>query len=424
MTFIDEAKIFVRSGNGGDGMVTFRREKYVPRGGPSGGDGGDGGDVVLVVNPKLNTLRKFGHQVHFRAEHGKGGGSSKKTGASGDDLEIDVPPGTIVYEAETERVLADLARADQRVVVAEGGRGGRGNVHWASSSNQTPHIAERGEPGVERWIKLELKLLADVGLVGMPNVGKSTLLSVISNARPKIANYPFTTLAPNLGMVRQDYRDMVVADIPGLVEGAHMGQGLGHAFLRHIQRTRLLVHLVDGTAENPVADFHQINTELALFDDRLGERPQMIVVNKMDMPEAQAAWPKLETEFEVLGYPVMNISAVTQRNTRELIGRMFQMLDELPEELAEALTENETPVYELESDGSEFEIEQLEDGVFQVHGKNIERAVAMTHWGYDEAINRFQKVLETLGITAALEKEGVAVGDTVIIGDMELEWGD
>ncbi|MCL4875606.1 MAG: GTPase ObgE [Anaerolineae bacterium] len=422
MTFVDEAKIYVQSGKGGDGMVTFRREKYVPRGGPSGGDGGKGGDVIFVANPKINTLYQFNHKARFLAEKGRPGGSSNKTGASGRDMVIEVPLGTIIRDAETGKVYADLSTPEQRIVLLTGGRGGRGNARFATSRNQAPNMAEKGEPGQELWLKLELKLLADVGLVGMPNVGKSTLLSVISNARPKIADYPFTTLSPNLGVVTMEYRDFVAADIPGLIEGASQGAGLGHAFLRHIQRTRLLVHLVDGTAKNPVADFNQINAELSIFDERLKERPQIVVVNKLDLPEAQEQWPALEQKFTALGYEVLGISAATQQNTRKLVQRMFQKLDELPDRV-QVLEESEVPTYEISEDVV-FHVEKLEDGLFRVTGKQIERAVKMTYWELDEAVARFQRILETLGISEALEKQGVRVGDTVIIGDTELEWGE
>jgi GTP-binding protein len=422
--FIDEAKIWVRSGDGGDGMMHFRREKYVPRGGPDGGDGGKGGDVIFVVNPRINTLRYFGGHIHFRAENGANGGTSRKTGATGKDLILEVPLGTIIRDAETGQVIADLSKPDDRVVVLKGGRGGRGNIHWKSPHNQAPQIAEKGDPGQEAWLTLELRILADIGLVGMPNAGKSTLLSVISNAKPKIADYPFTTLVPQLGVVRLDYRDVVVADIPGLVEGAAQGAGLGHDFLRHIQRTRLLAHLVDGTNPDPVADFHQINTELTLFDERLGDRPQLVVITKLDLPEAESRYPELEKTFTALGYPVIGISSVIHKNIRQFIGLLFQMLDELPGDTPEALTPEELPTYTLPPDPNAFTIEKLKHGVFQVRGISIERAARRTLWYSPEAVTRFQRILETIGITQALEAEGVEAGDTVIIGEMEMEWGE
>ena len=419
--FFDEAKIHVRSGDGGDGIVTFRREKYVPHGGPSGGDGGRGGDVVLVVDPQLNTLSAFKRQSHFQAENGGRGGSSNKTGRSGADLIIRVPPGTVVRDAHTGLVLADLVREGQRVVVAAGGRGGRGNARFATSRNQAPRMAERGEPGQERWLHLELKLIADVGIVGVPNAGKSTLLSVISNARPKIADYPFTTVEPNLGVVERGHRTFVAADIPGLVEGAHMGVGLGHAFLRHIQRTRVLIHLLDGASDDPFADFNQINAELALFDERLAERPQIAVLNKIDLPQAQSRWESLRAALRERGYESLAIAAITHQGVDQLVGRVFALLDTLPRETAEVVAE--APVYRLE-ENVPFTITRGDDGVFHVSGERIERAAAMTYWDYDEAVQRFQRTLEVLGITEALEAQGVQPGDTVFIGEYELEWGE
>lgn len=417
----DEAIIQVKSGDGGNGIVHFRREKYVPRGGPSGGDGGKGGDVYLQVEPTLNTLSSFVQQRYFAAENGQPGGSSNKTGRSGADLIIAVPPGTIVRDADTGALIADLVQPGQRVMVAKGGRGGRGNARFASSTNQAPRIAEKGEPGETRTLALELKLLADIGIVGVPNAGKSTLLSVVSNAKPKIADYPFTTLEPNLGVVTYDDRDLVLADIPGLIEGAHTGAGLGHGFLRHIQRTRVLIHLLDGMAEDPLADFHQINTELALFDEALVKKPQIVALNKMDLPDVQERWLEIRDGLVALGYEPMAISAATHQNVRELLGRAIAALDELPEEPEEPA---EMPVYTLGEDPFAFEITRNPDGSFRVSGQRIERAVAMTYWDYDQAVARFQRILDTMGITQALRDAGVQPGDTVHIGDMELEWSD
>lgn len=417
----DEATITVRSGDGGNGIVHFRREKYVPRGGPSGGDGGKGGDVYLAVKPTLNTLIAFNQQRYFKAEDGQPGGSNNRTGRSADDVVIDVPPGTIVRDADTGAVIADLVEPGQRVLIAKGGRGGRGNARFATSTNQAPRIAEKGEPGEERRLHLELKLLADIGLIGVPNAGKSTLLSVLSNAKPKIADYPFTTLEPNLGVAVIEDRDLVLADIPGLVEGAHMGVGLGHDFLRHIQRTRVLIHLLDGAGEDPIADFHQINTELALFDEHLGEKPQIVALNKMDLPQAQERWPHVRKTLGGLGYEVMAISAVTHENTRALLYRAVQVLDEVVEEEPEVA---ETPVYQLGEDPLAFTVTREPNGEFRVSGKRIERAVAMTYWDYDQAVARFQRILESMGVADALREAGVQPGDTVHIGDMELEWED
>jgi GTP-binding protein len=419
---IDEAKIHVKSGKGGDGVVHFHREKYVNRGGPDGGDGGRGGDVILVASRHLNTLYPFSRKQRYAAADGKPGGPARRSGATAQDLRIEVPRGTIVRDADTGALIADLIEEGQEIVVAKGGRGGRGNARFATSTNQAPRMAEKGEPGESRWLALELRLIADVGIVGVPNAGKSTLLSVISNATPKIAPYPFTTLEPNLGVVVVGERDIVYADIPGLVEGAHMGVGLGHAFLRHVQRTRVLVHVLDGSAENPLADFNQINAELALFDARLAEKPQIVALNKMDLPEAAAHWPKVQAELSKRGYEVMHISAATQQHTQELVNRVAALLASLPEALPPV---EEMPVYSLEDEPRlAFTITRTPEGAFQVRGERIERAAAMTYWEFDESVNRFQRILETLGITAALEEAGVQVGDTVFIGDYELEWGE
>ncbi len=417
--FLDEAKIHVKGGDGGSGAVAFRREKYVPLGGPAGGDGGDGGNVVLQVNSRLNTLSTFQNRVHFKAERGQHGGNFNRTGASGGDLVIDVPPGTVVRDAETGELLADLTAPGQRVIVARGGRGGRGNARFKSSTNQAPRIAEKGEPGEERWITLELKLIADIGIVGVPNAGKSTLLSVVSAARPKIAPYPFTTLTPNLGVALVGGREVVLADIPGLVEGAHQGVGLGHSFLRHIQRTRLLIHLLDGAGEDPLGDFVQINTELALYDPSLAEKPQIVVLNKIDLPEAQARWPVVRASVESHGLPVMAISAATRQGVQELLNRAVETLSQLPPPPAP----EEVPVFRLGEDENAFEIVR-EGGAFRVKGKRIERAAAMTYWEYDEAVSRFQRILGALGVTDALREAGVQPGDTVLIGHTELEWSE
>ncbi len=418
----DQVKIYVRSGDGGDGVIAFRREKFVPHGGPAGGDGGHGGDVILRVNPKLSTLSPFQKKVHFKAAHGIRGGTANKTGASAEPMVIEVPPGTVVRAAESGELIADLVHEGDEVVVVPGGRGGRGNSHFVSSANQAPRVAEKGEPGVELWLILELKLIADVGIVGVPNAGKSTLLSVISNARPKIADYPFTTLEPNLGVVIYDDRDLVFADIPGLVEGAHMGIGLGHSFLRHVQRTRLLVHILNGAADDPIADFNQINQELALFDEKLGARPQIVVLNKMDMPEVAARWTQIEANLKALGVEKpLAISAMTRDNVTPLIQRVFGEIDALPE--AEPLAE-EMPVYTLPDEEITFTVEKVGDEAYRILGRRVERAAAMTYWDYDEAILRFQRLLDTLGVTEALREAGVQEGDTVYIGEHELEWSD
>ncbi len=414
--FLDEVTIRVKAGDGGDGLVSFRREKYEPRGGPNGGDGGRGGDVVLQVDPRLNTLRHFDNNRLYIAEDGKRGGSSNKTGATGAATVLEVPPGTIVRDADTGELVADLTGDNERAIVTFGGRGGRGNARFKSATHQAPRMAERGEPGGIRSLALELKLIADIGIIGVPNAGKSTLLSVISGAKPKIANYPFTTLIPNLGVVKLDYQEMIFADIPGLVEGAHQGVGLGHSFLRHIQRTRLLVHLLDGTSDNPVADYNQINTELTLFNEKLLEKPQVVVLNKVELPQTMTHWDAVQKAAAADGYPAFAISAFTREGVQALLYTLKEMRDALP---APAMTE-EVPVFTLE-DEEVFEV-KVEDGMFYVTGARIERAAAMTYWQYDEAVVRFHRILTALGITDALLAAGVEEGDTVIIGEHELEW--
>jgi GTPase len=419
---IDEAKLFVQSGKGGDGMVHFHREKFVSKGGPDGGDGGRGGHVILVANRHMNTLQNFAVQQKYIAGDGKNGGIVNRTGASADDLYIKVPIGTVVRDAKTNVLLADLVQDGQEVIVVRGGRGGKGNQHYGTSTNQAPRLAEKGIPGESRLLNLELRLIADVGIVGVPNAGKSTLLSVITNAKPKIAAYPFTTLEPNLGVAVVGDTDIVFADIPGLIEGAHQGVGLGHAFLRHIQRTRVLVHLLNGEAETPLADFNQINAELALFDEALGEKPQIVVFNKMDNPEAAEKWPEVEKILAERGYEAFAISGMARHNTRELVNRVAAILATQPSKLEPM---EEMAVYSLDADQEvPFTINRTPEGYLQVRGKRIERAAAMTYWEFDESLERFQKILARIGITAALEAEGVKPGDTVFIGDYELEWGE
>ncbi|MDD9956687.1 MAG: GTPase ObgE [Anaerolineaceae bacterium] len=420
---IDVARILVRSGDGGDGLIHFRREKYVPRGGPAGGDGGHGGDVVLVVKPKVSTLSGFQHRQRFQATSGARGGPNNQTGASAAALELEVPAGTLVRDADSGAIIGDLLRPGDRLEVATGGRGGRGNTRFRSSSRQAPRIAEKGEPGRERQLLLELRLIADVGLVGVPNAGKSTLLSVLSKARPRIANYPFTTLEPNLGVLRRDDAEIVLADIPGLIEGAHQGVGLGHAFLRHVQRTRMLVHLLDGASPDPLADYNQINVELALFDERLAEKPQIVVFNKLDLPEAAQRWPSLEARLREEGVKPMAISALTRMQLRAFVSRLLQVHATLPETPPEAVDAGGLP-QELPDFDPGFTIRRSVDGSFVVSGARIERAAAMTYWDHDEAVLRFQHILETLGVSGGLESAGVQAGDTVYIGDYELEWSE
>ncbi len=422
--FLDEVEIEVEAGKGGDGIVHFRREKYVPRGGPDGGDGGRGGDVVLYVDPHLNTLAPFRYRKRFKAQDGGRGGPNNRTGKSAPPLRIPVPPGTLVYDADTGQLLGDLTEPGQELVVARGGRGGRGNARFKGPRRQAPRLAERGEPGEKRRLRLELRLIADVGIVGVPNAGKSTLLARVTAAKPKIAPYPFTTLVPNLGVAYLDdegYKTLVLADIPGLIEGAHKGHGLGHDFLRHIQRTRVLIHMLDGLSPDPVADFHQINSELALFDPKLAEKPQIVAFNKMDMPEAQERWPQVEKAIRALGYDILPISALTGMNVRPLLWKAAELVAKTPEpQLFEA---EELPVYRPAEDPRAFTIERVEDG-FRVHSRALERAAAMTYWEYPESVRRFQRILHTLGVAQALREAGIQEGDTVYIGDYAFQWVD
>ena len=419
--FFDQAKIYVKGGDGGNGVVAFRREKFVPRGGPAGGNGGRGGHVVFYVDTGLNTLSPFQKQVHFRAERGTHGGGANKTGANGPDLRIPVPPGTIVRDAETGHIVADLLRPGQQALVARGGRGGRGNNAFKSARNKAPRLAEKGEPGQERWLELELRLVADVGIIGVPNAGKSTLLSVVSAAKPKIADYPFTTIIPNLGVAEVDHRQIVLADIPGLMEGAHEGVGLGLEFLRHVERTRLLIHLLNGDSPDPLGDFQAINQELSLFKPELADKPQIVAFNKMDLPAAQEAWPEVQAAMERYGLPAIAISAVTHENVPQLLYRVQEMLDALPPAFAEP--EEELPEITPDEDERIFHVEQIDDGEWLVEGVAIERAARMTNWDYYEAAMRFQRILKAMGIADALRDAGIAEGDTVQIAEVELIWG-
>ena len=416
--FFDEAKIHVKAGDGGNGVVSFRREKFVPLGGPDGARGGKGGDVYLVVDPQLNTLIHFQRRSRSKAESGQHGRGKKQTGASGADLLVPVPPGTVALDAETDEPLGNLTQVGQQSLVARGGRGGRGNTSFATSTNQAPRLAEKGELGEDRWLKLELKLIADVGIIGVPNAGKSTLLARVTAAKPKIADYPFTTLQPNLGVAVIDDRDIVLADIPGLIEGAHSGSGLGDQFLRHIERTRLFIHLLNGASPDPLGDWQAINQELTLFNPMLAERPQIVVLNKMDLPDTRAWWPEIQQTMEEKGNTAFAISAVTGEGVTELLREVAKQVEAIPEPEPEDVM----AVFRPEADEVAFTIEQEDDG-WRVRGKRIERAAAMTDWDYYEAAMRFQRILEALGITKAMADAGVQDGDTVHIGEMELVWG-
>ena len=418
--FIDEAEILVRSGKGGDGMVHFHREKYVPRGGPDGGDGGRGGDVILEVRLSLTTLQPFRHVSRYIAANGKNGGPNDMSGKSADDLIVPVPAGTVIYDAITGDLLGDLTTDRQRLLVCKSGRGGRGNPHFKSATHQAPRTAERGEPGEEKRLRLELKLIADIGLIGVPNAGKSTLLSVLTNAKPKIAPYPFTTLEPNLGVAEvDDDNSVVLADIPGLIEGASEGIGLGHDFLRHIQRTRVLIHLLDGLSPDPVADYSQIMTELSLFDPDLARKPQIVALNKIDQPEVQARLAAIKKAMKKKKVEFMTISALARTDVRELLLKAVEKLAEAPtlEESAPPL-----PVYRPKEDPRDFKVTRDGDHAWRLTGISIERAASMTFWEHDGSVRRFQKIMEALGVDQALRKAGIKEGDTVAIGDYELDW--
>lgn len=423
--FYDRAKVYLRSGNGGDGMISFRREKFVPYGGPDGGDGGAGGSITFVVNPHMNSLIGYHRNNHYRAGHGVHGNRKDCTGAHGENVVLEVPPGTTIRNADTQDLLADLTEVGQEFMILEGGRGGRGNTHFANSRNKTPRVAERGEPGVELWVTMELKIIADVGIVGVPNAGKSTLLAAVSAAQPKIADYPFTTLQPNLGVVRVgDYETMVLADIPGLIEGAADGIGLGHDFLRHIERTRVLIHLLDGSAFEPLEEWKMINQELGQYKATLEKKPQLVVLNKMDLPDAIAWEPILAEEIKAAGYPFCSISAVTGQGVRDMLFRVKKMLDETPPtELERPL---ELPIIRPTAvpDPSAFTISRIGSNDWRVNGEDIERIAAMTYFEFDDSLLRFQRILASMGITAALTEAGVEIGDIVHIGDEELQWAD
>jgi GTP-binding protein len=418
--FVDQAIIHVRSGRGGNGVIHFRREKYIPRGGPDGGDGGKGGNVILEVSESLNTLSAFRHQLKFNAEDGHNGAKQNMTGKSGADKIILVPPGTLVFDDTTQELLGDLTANKEQLIVAIGGRGGKGNSRFANSINQAPRIAEKGEPPQEKKLRFELKLIADVGIIGVPNAGKSTLLSITTHAKPKIGDYPFTTLEPSLGIANLDNEiSIVLADIPGLIEGAHLGVGLGHDFLRHVQRTRVLIHLLDGLSESPFLDYSQINSELALFDPDLAKKPQIVVLNKLDLPDVQDRFKTISNEFKRHRIELMGISGIAGTNVRELLYKAALLLQETPNEKMI----QDLPVYRIEADPNAFTIKRVQNG-WRVSGLAIERAAAMTYWEEFQSIRRFQRILETIGIDSALRKAGIMNGETVFIGDYELEWQD
>ncbi|WP_088007230.1 GTPase ObgE [Indiicoccus explosivorum] len=428
--FVDHVKVYVKGGDGGDGMVAFRREKYVPNGGPAGGDGGKGADVVFEVDEGLRTLMDFRYKRHFKADRGEHGMSKNQHGRKAKDMIVHVPPGTVVTDAETGAVIADLVEHGQRQVVARGGRGGRGNTRFATPANPAPELSEKGEPGVERDIVLELKVLADVGLVGFPSVGKSTLLSVVSAAKPKIGAYHFTTIVPNLGMVEtQDGRSFAMADLPGLIEGAHEGVGLGHQFLRHIERTRVIVHVVDMSGmegRDPYEDYVTINKELEQYNLRLGERPQLIVANKMDMPDAEENLKEFKSKLpeDANVFPISALSRDGLSNLLFAIADLLEVTPEFPLITEEELESDKTVLYKHEQKGDDFTITRDDDGAFVVEGYAIERLFRMTDFSREDNQRRFARQMRGMGIDDALRERGAKDGDTVRLLDYDFEFID
>ena len=431
--FLDEVKIFVRSGDGGNGLVAFRREKYVPKGGPAGGDGGRGANVVFIVDEGLRTFMDYRYQKKFVAPNGENGMSKGMHGRKSKDLYLKVPPGTVIRDTDTGEVLADLVEHEQEVIVARGGRGGRGNCRFATPSNPAPEIAENGEPGEERNLTLELKLMADVGLVGFPSVGKSTLLSITSKAKPKIADYHFTTLAPNLGVVEtKDHRSFVMADLPGLIEGASQGVGLGHQFLRHIERTKVIVHVIDMSAtdgRDPYEDYKIINQELGEYNMRLLERPQVVVANKMDIPVASENLVEFKKRLAEDGEDVdiVEISAFTRNNIDNLLYKISDILDNTdPNMLYELDTEEESMenrvIYKHKPKDETFKITRDDTGAYVVSGPGIERAFLMTDFNRDASVRRFAQQMRSMGVDDALRERGCKNGDTVKILKGEFEF--
>ncbi len=424
--FVDKVKIFVKGGDGGNGQIAFRREKYVPYGGPAGGDGGKGGDVVLVVDEGLQTLIDFRYKSHFKAERGEHGRNKSQHGANAEDLIVRVPPGTLIFAAESNEILADLTVHGQKFIVARGGRGGRGNIRFATASNPAPEIAEKGEPGEEKWIILELKVMADVGLVGFPSVGKSTFISIVSKAKPKIAEYHFTTLEPNLGVVDVgDGRSFVIADLPGLIEGAHLGSGLGHQFLRHIERTRVILHIIDMAGvelRDPYQDYLTINNELQQFNPKLAKKPQIVVANKMDLPNAEENLTLFRKQLAE-DIPIYPISAATKIGIKEVIYAVSDLLDRIPKEpIIEEVTDGERVIYKAEPQQEVLRIYK-ENEVFVVDGgSELEKLVKMTHFNRYDALQRFLKIIRDKGIEQALKEKGIRAGDTVNIHGFEFEY--
>jgi len=422
---LDTARIFVKAGDGGNGALSFRREKFVPRGGPDGGDGGRGGSVFVRAESGVSTLLEFSHRRHFEAGRGGHGAGAKKHGKKGEDIVIRVPPGTVI--SSDQDFLADLRRPGNEVMVARGGRGGLGNVHFATSTNRAPRIAQKGEPGEERWLRLELKTIADVGLVGYPNVGKSSLLAALTAAQPKIGDYPFTTLTPNLGVAERGDLSFVLADIPGLIGGAHRGVGLGYQFLRHVERARILLHVLDAAQPDPLQAYAKVRQELELYNPALAAKPEVIALNKVDLRAARERLPQLVEAFSG-SHPdlrVVPVSALTSQGIAALVDLLVETLAALPAEeppVGAGRTGAEAKkVYRLVADDDAWTVERV-GAHFRVRGKRVERVVAMTDLANPDAVALLQRTLGKLGVLEALERAGVKSGDNVHIGKAELEW--
>ncbi len=421
-SFIDKAKIKLLSGNGGNGMVAWRREKYVDKGGPAGGDGGKGGDIYLTADENMTTLMDFTYQSIFKSECGENGRGKGQNGASGKNLYIKVPVGTVVRDLKTNKIIADLKENERTILVAKGGRGGRGNIRFATAQKRAPQYCEPGEPGVERYLELELKLIADVGLLGMPNAGKSTLISVISSAKPKIADYPFTTIVPNLGVVRKPTGDgFVVADIPGLVEGASKGIGLGHEFLRHVERCKFLIHVVDLTAENPIKNFLTINEELSKHSDRLASTYQIVVLNKTDAVDVDFI-KNIKKEFLKYSNDIYSISAVTKDGLDTFLNFVYKKVEEIEKPEIEIETDEDFGAYD--NDDSGFAVYKTGKNEYCVEGGKLFRLANVTDSQNTEQINRFQNILNSMGVFEALKQAGVKDGDEIKIGHIVFDYYD
>ncbi|WP_029687845.1 GTPase ObgE [Thermoanaerobacter sp. A7A] len=420
--FIDTARIYIKAGDGGNGIISFRREKYVAYGGPDGGDGGKGGDVIFVADPNLSTLLDFKYRKKYIAQNGENGRGKNQYGKNGEDLYIKVPVGTLIINDETGEIIADLVKPNQKAIVLRGGKGGRGNTKFATSTLKTPRFAESGEKGKEMWVRLELKLLADVGLIGFPNAGKSTLLASCTRAKPKIANYPFTTLTPNLGVVEYKGKSFVMADIPGLIEGAHRGEGLGHDFLRHIERTKMLIHVVDvsgNEGRDPVEDFEKINEELKLYSERLLTLPQIVAANKIDLQSGRENYPDFEKEIKKRGYDVYPISALTKEGIDKLLDKTIEILSSIPvEEIKEV---PEVIAYTPPEEEETLNIE-VKDNTYYLSGTKIDKLLKRVNLQDEHSLRYFEMLLRKSGVIDALKEKGFKSGDTINVRDFEFEY--